>query len=124
MLKKLKQPMNFRNTLSRNSGIITQLIFAGVCGFLLVLTTRITSLVGGKSWQGLFVSLVLLILGFFVSLRVLHKLNNLSKEVINGESEYKKQWELYANIRDRIGFFGILMLYWWDRGDRLVSRAA
>ena len=100
LLEKLKQPMNFRNTLSRNSGIITQLIFAGVCGFLPVLTTRITSLVGEKTWQGLFASLVLLILGFFVSLRVLHKLNNLSKEVIKGESEYKKQWELYARLSE------------------------
>ena len=100
LLEKLKQPMNFRNTLSRNSGIITQLIFAGVCGFLPVLTTRITSLVGEKTWQGLFASLVLLILGFFVSLRVLHKLNNLSKEVIIGESEYKKQWELYARLSE------------------------
>ena len=92
--------MNIKNTISRNGGIIAQLIFAGFCGFLPVLTTRIASLHGEKSWQVLLASLVFLILGFFISLRVLHKLNNQSKEIINGENKYKKQWELYARLNE------------------------
>lgn len=87
--------MKLRKTLSINSGVIAQIVFTGVCGFLPVLFETFVDL---KKWVGLLLSTVLLIVGFLISVFVLHKLNNLSEKVVDDENDYKKQWELYARL--------------------------
>ena len=90
--------MALTKTFLRNSGVIAQLIYAGVCGLLPVLTTFLASFFGKKSWQGLLISVGFLMAGFLISVIVLQKLSNLSNEVVDSENDYKKQWELYAKL--------------------------
>lgn len=90
--------MELRNTLSRNSGVIAQIVFTGVLGFLPLLTSISASQSKEEKWEGLLFSAGLLTLGFLISIFVLHKLSILQKEEDDGENEYKKQWKLYARL--------------------------
>ena len=92
--------MEFKKTLSKNSGVIAQILYTGVCGFLPVIVTLASDTKNNEEgdWKGLLFSAFLLIIGFLISVFVLHKLNNLSEEVVNDENDYKKQWDLYARL--------------------------
>lgn len=90
--------MDLRKTFSRNSGVIAQLIYAGACGLLPVLTVFLANFFGEKSWQGLLISVCFLMAGFLIAVIVLHKLSDLPNEVVDSENDYKKQWELYGRL--------------------------
>ena len=91
--------MELKKTLSKNSGVIAQIIFAGVCSALPMLAALASGIVE-DNWVKLLLSAGLLIVGFLISVLVLHKLNNLSEEVVNDENDYKKRWKLYARLNE------------------------
>lgn len=90
--------MDLRKALSRNCRIIAQLIYAGVCALVPVLTVFLANFFGEKSWQGLLISVCFLMVGFFIAVIFFLKYSDPSYEVVDGENEYKKQWELYARL--------------------------